>query len=288
VRFAFIAKEADAHSIRRLCRVLEVSPAGYYAWGARATTRRACDDDKLKVLVSEAFERSHRRYGSPRIHQVLAEGGVHVSRKRVIRAMQSQALVARGRRRFKCTTNSDHSQPVMQNLLKRKFRTSSPNQCWVGDTTELYVGRNSDKLYLAVLIDLYSRLVVGWALSRFNDRRLVMDAFEAGVANRRPPNGLIQHTDQGSTYASDDYQHLLAKHGVVSSMSRRANCLDNAVAESWFSTLKAELAERFETQDQARREIFEYIEAFYNRVRIHSSLGYLSPWGFERRLPTAA
>ena len=244
---------------------------------------RASNDDKLRVLVREAFDRSCRRYGSPRIHKALARNGVNVSRKRVIRAMQQQALTARGRKRFKCTTDSDHCQPVAENVLNRKFTAAAANQCWVGDTTELYIGRNNDKLYLATIIDLYSRFLVGWAVSRFNDRRLVIDAFKAAVTIRQPGPGLLHHTDRGSTYASDDYQDELARHGVVCSMSRRATCLDNAVAESWFSTLKNELGEHFDTQEQARSALFEYIEAFYNRERMHSSLGYVSPAQFERQ-----
>lgn len=288
MKFAFIAKEADAHSLRRLCRVLEVSPAGYYAWRARPTTPRACDDDKLRVLVRETFEIHRSRYGSPRIHNELAKQGVHVGRNRVIRVMRRDRLVARPRRRFKCTTDSNHCQPVADNVLKRDFSASAVNQRWVGDTTELYVGRNREKRYLAVLLDLYSRRVVGWAFSRFNDRELVIAAFRRATAQRRPDRGLIHHVDRGSPYASDAYQDELAKLGVVSSMSRRGNCLDNAVAESWFSTLKAELGEHFASEEQAKAELFEYIEAYYNRRRSHSSLGYLSPAEFERAAPAIA
>jgi putative transposase len=178
---------------------------------------------------------------------------------------------------------SDHNQPVAANLLARQFEADRPNQRWVGDTTELLVGDHGAKLFLAAILDLYSRFVVGWAVSAVNDRHLCLKALDMALRRRCPDAGLLHHSDQGSTYASEDYQKLLAAHGITCSMSRRGNCIDNAAMESWFSTLKCELGERFNSYARAKEELFDYIEAFYNRRRRHSSLDYLSPVDFEQR-----
>jgi putative transposase len=233
-------------------------------------------------MVRESHERSRKTYGSPRVHADLDAQGVHVSRKRVIRIMQEQDLKARVRRRYKCTTMSDHDQPVAPNILARRFEADVPNQRWVGDTTELRIGE-SGRLFLAAIIDLFSRFTVGWALSAVNDRHLAIKALEMAVRRRCPDAGLLHHSDQGSPYASEDYQKELAARGITCSMSRRGNCYDNAVAESWFSTFKLELGERFESYAQTKEQSFDYIEVFYNQQRRHSSLGYLSPAEFERR-----
>jgi putative transposase len=195
--------------------------------------------------------------------------------------MQEDGLQARQRKRFKCTTMSDHDQPVAANLLDRQFTAEAPNQRWVGDTTEFVIGESS-KLYLAAILDLYSRFIVGWALSAVNDRHLTIRALEMALKRRCPETGLLHHSDQGSTYASEDYQTLLDAHGITCSMSRRGNCHDNAVMESFFSTLKAELADRFGSFSEAKMEIFDYIEPFYNQRRRHSTLGQISPAAFER------
>jgi transposase InsO family protein len=234
------------------------------------------------VLVRASFEGSRQRYGSPRIHEDLIEQDVHVSRKRVVRLMQEEGLVARARKRFKATTMSDHDQPVAANLLDRRFDAAGANQSWVGDTTELLVG-NGGKLYLAAILDLYSRFIVGWALSAVNDRHLTIKALEMAIKRRGPEVGLLHHSDQGCTYASEDYQALLIAHGITCSMSRRGNCYDNAVMESFFSTLKSELGEHFESCGHAKMDLFDYIEVFYNQRRRHSTLGQISPAEFERR-----
>jgi transposase InsO family protein len=195
--------------------------------------------------------------------------------------MQEQGLKGRVRRRYKCTTMSEHDQPIAPNLLGRQFGAEAPNQRWVGDTTELLVG--AGKLYLAVVLDLFSRVVVGWALSAINDRHLVMSALGQALRRRCPGAGLLHHSDQGSPYASDDYRKVLTVNGIACSMSRRGNCLDNAAMESWFSTLKSERGERFESPAETKTELFDYIEVFYNQQRRHSALGYLSPAEFERR-----
>ena len=280
MRFAFIA-EQRGRPISFWCRVLGVSRGGYYASRARGESRHARDDRRLAVLVREAHERSRRSYGSPRVHAELLARDEHVSRKRVIRLMQQEGLKARVRRRYKCTTMSDHDQPVAPNLLDRRFEAKSANQRWVGDTTELRIGE-SGRLFLAAVLDLFSRFIVGWALSAVNDRHLVLKALEMSIRRRCPDVGLLHYSDQGSTYASEDYQKVLEAYGITCSMSRRGNCIDNAAMESWFSTFKSELGERFESYAQAKEKTFDYVEVFYNQQRRHSSLGYLSPADFER------
>ena len=276
--------ERADHPITMLCRCLRVTRSGFYAWQHRPESTHARDDRRLKVLVRVSFEESKHRYGSPRIHEDLIEQEEHVSRKRVIRFMQEDGLVARARKRFKCTTMSDHDQPVAANLLDRRFEAEAPNQRWVGDTTEFVIGPSgNDKLYLAVILDLFSRFIVGWAISAVNDRHLTINALEMALKRRCPEIGLLHHSDQGCTYASEDYQVLLAAHGIVCSMSRRGNCHDNAVMESCFSSVKAELADRFDSCGEAKRELFNYIELFYNQRRRHSTIGQISPAAFERR-----
>jgi len=239
-------------------------------------------DRQLRVWVRASFEGSKHRYGSPRIHRDLLEQKVRVSRKRVIRLMQEDGLKARIRKRFKCTTMSDHDQPVAANLLNRQFVADAPNQRWVGDTTEFVIGE-SGKLYLAVILDLFSRFVVGWAVSAVNDRHLTLKALGMALKRRCPEAGLLHHSDQGCTYASEDYQRLLDAHGITCSMSRRGDCYDNAVMEAFFSSLKSELADRFESCGEAKMELFDYIEVFYNQRRRHSTIGYVSPAAFERQ-----
>jgi transposase InsO family protein len=280
VKFAFIRAEKADRNVARWCRALRVSRGGFYAWCGRPRSAHDTEDERLRVLVREAHAKGRCRYGSPRVHHALAKQGIRISRKRVVRLMREEGLVGRARRRFKCTTDSNHRLPVAANLLGREFTASAPNQRWVGDTTELWTP--SGKLYLAVILDLFSRFVVGWSVSAVNDRHLTLRALETALRRRCPGAGLLHHSDQGSTYASEDYQDVLARHGITCSMSRRGNCLDNAVMESWNSTLKAELGERFESPADAKARLFDFIEAFYNQARTHSSLGYASPAEFER------
>jgi transposase InsO family protein len=282
VRFAFIHAEKATYPLSKLCQAVGVSRAGYYASRGRPESAHAREDRRLAVLVREAFERSRRTYGCPRVHAELAAAGEHVSRKRVGRLMQEEDLQARVRRRYKTTTMSDHDQPVAANLLAQRFEAEEPNRRWAGDTTELRVG-DTARLFLAVILDLFSRSAVGWALSAVNDRHLALKALHWALRRRCPGAGLLHHSDQGSPYASEDYQRELAAHGITCSMSRRGNCLDNAVSESFFSTLKTELGERFESIADAKVRIFDYIEGFYNTRRRHSALGYLSPADFERQ-----
>ena len=269
-----------------MCQALGVSASGYYAWCRRPESAHAQRDRRLTALVRASFDASKQRYGSPRIHEDLREQRERVSRKRVIRLMQEEGLKARVRKRFTSTTMSDHDQPVADNVLDRQFTAEAPNQRWVGDTTEFVIGE-SGKLYLAAILDLFSRFIVGWAVSAVNDRHLTIKALEAALKRRCPDAGLLHHSDQGCTYASEDYQTLLDGRGIVCSMSRRGDCYDNAVMESFFSTVKSELADRFDSFGQAKMELFDYIEVFYNQRRRHSTLGQISPAAFERRATAA-
>jgi putative transposase len=283
VRFAFIAAEKASYPVALMCRILAVSRAGFYAWRRRPAARRTRQDGTLAVAVAAIYAENHGRYGSPRVQMELRERGQRSGRKRIARLMRAQGLRARPRRRYRTTTDSRHGLPVSPNLLARRFAVARPNTAWVTDMTYLWTAQGW--LYLAVIIDLFSRRVVGWSMSERIDRRLALDALRMAVAQRRPQPGLIHHSDRGSQYASGDYQQLLAKHGLCGSMSRRGDCWDNAVAESFFASLKLELVYQVQwrTRAEARTAIFEYIELFYNRRRRHSSLGYLSPAEFERR-----
>ena len=282
MQFAWIQTEKASYPLTKLCRWLGVTPSGFYAWRQRPASTHAREDRRLKVLVQASFAESKQRYGSPRIHADLIEQDEQVSRKRVIRLMQEDGLKARTRKRFTLTTMSDHDQPVAANLLDRQFEAAAPNQRWVGDTTECVIG-SSGTLYLAVVLDLFSRFVVGWAVSAVNDRHLTIKALEMALKRRCPEIGLLHHSDQGCTYASADDQALLEARGIVCSMSRRRNCHDNAVMESFFSTVKSELANRVDTYGDAKMAWFDYIEVFYNQRRRHSTLGQISPAVFERR-----
>jgi transposase InsO family protein len=282
VRFRFIAAEKANHRITILCRCLQVTRSGFYAWGRRPESKRSQEDRRLKVLIHTSFKEARGYYGSPRVHDDLVEWQERVSRKRVIRLMQEEGLKARVRKRYKVTTDSDHDQPIAANLLQQEFTAERPNQRWVGDTSELVIGEGG-KLYLAVILDLFSRFVVGWAVSACNNRHLTINALEMALKRRCPEVGLLHHSDQGCTYASEDYQRILAARGIICSMSRRGNCYDNAVMEAFFSTLKSELGERFESHSDAKMQLFDYIEAFYNQRRRHSSVGRISPAECERR-----
>ncbi len=282
MKFAWIHTEKATYPVSKLCRWLGVTPSGYYAWCTRPESAHRRRDRQLKVLIRASFDAHKSRYGSPRIYGDLQDAKEPVSKKRVARLMQEDGLKARPRKRFKHTTMSDHDQPVADNVLDRQFTADTPNQRWVGDTTEFVIGESS-KLYLAVILDLFSRFVVGWALSAVNDRHLTLRALDMAVKRRCPGAGLLFHSDQGCTYASEDYQVALGARGITCSMSRRGNCYDNAVMESFFSTVKSELADRFGSYSEAKMEVFDYLEVYYNQRRRHSTLGQISPAEFERR-----
>jgi transposase InsO family protein len=283
MKFAFIAREKAMFPIDLLCLVLGVSRAGFYAWQGRPVAARRREDQRLAVHVAAAHTASRGRYGSPRVHQELRAQGHPVGRHRVARLMREQGLRARPKRRFQRTTDSQHELPVAANVLDRQFAVATPNTAWVSDIT--YLWTRQGWLYLVVILDLFSRRVVGWALRNRITRELAVEALTMALAHRQPGPGLVHHSDRGSQYASADYRAVLDAHGIVISMSRRGNCWDNAVAESFFSTLKMELAHEADwaTHADAYRDVFEYLEIFYNGQRQHSVLGYLSPIAFERQ-----
>ncbi|WP_437499251.1 IS3 family transposase [Sorangium sp. So ce1099] len=281
VRFEFIDAEKAHYPVLVLCAVLLVSRSGYYGWAKRSESARAKSDAQLSVQIRAVHHKSRGRYGSPRIHAELRARGMRVGKKRVERLMRAQRLAARRKRRFRRTTDSRHNGPIAPNVIERQFDARTPNQVWVTDVT--YIPTGEGWLYLAVILDLFSRRVVGWAASAFNDRALALSALAFALGTRRPAPGLVHHSDRGSPYASDDYRLVLGAHGLIPSMSRAGDCWDNAVAESFFATLKAELVEyeRYPTRAAAIASIGDYIENFYNLKRRHSRLAYMSPIEFE-------
>jgi putative transposase len=286
MRFAFIAAEKARHSVTILCRCLQVTCSGFYAWAKRGLSTRAQRDLVLRTKLRAFHAASGHRYGRPNLWKDLQEDGEAVSEKRVARLMREEGLQGKVRKRFKQTTNSEHDDPIAPNMLDRDFTAAAPNQRWVGDTSEFLIGEHG-KLYLAVILDLYSRFVVGWAISAVNDGRLTLKALDMAVRRRCPETGLLHHSDRGCTYTCEDYQQYLASHGITCSMSRRADCYDNAVMEAFFSTVKREEAERFPSYSDAKMALFDYIEVFYNQRRRHSTLGRISPAAFERRRTAA-
>lgn len=289
-RYRFILAEEACFRVVTMCRVLRVSRSGYYSWRrdrAHVTTAR---NEKFDDDVEKAHQASHGRYGSRRLQRELNERGIRCSRTRVACAMRRRGLKARGRRRYRATTDSNHSFDIAPNVLQRNFSASRPNKVWVGDIT--YIPTREGWLYLAVLIDLHSRRVVGWSIAERIDRHLVLGALRMALGARKPPRGLIHHTDRGSQYASNDYRRALNAAGLVCSMSRKGDCWDNAVAESFFATIKAEELRHhdFVSRNQARDAILQYL-CWYNAHRRHSTLGLVSPAHFEEgraALPLAA
>jgi putative transposase len=288
MRFVFIAAEKALYPVRLLCELLEVSRSGFYAWVDRPTPPKTTADARLVVEIRAALVRGRGAYGSPRVHRELRAHGIRVSRKRVERLMRENGIVARQKRRFVHTTDSRHAHPIAPNLLDRHFDPKAANEVWAGDVT--YIATGEGWLYLAVLLDLFSRRVVGWATSAVNDRELALEALRRALRSRRPARGLVHHTDRGSPYASDEYRQALVDRGIAASMSRTGDCYDNAVAESFFATLKAEHVdyEDFATRAVGTASIGDYVESFYNTTRRHSHLGYVSPIEFELRSQTAA
>jgi putative transposase len=281
VKYAFIQAKKVAYPVAMMCRVLGVSTSGFYAWQKAPESARTKSDAVLARRISATHLKSRRRYGSPRVHAELRAEGVRVGQKRVARIMRTEGLVARRRRRSRRTTDSNHSDPIAPNLVQRDFHADAPDETWVTDVTCIWTLQGW--LFLAVMLDLFSRRVVGWATSATNDRELALAALRQAVARRRPQPGLVHHSDRGSPYASDDYRRELRRYGITASMSRKGDCWDNSVAESFFSSLKTELVDDslYESHAQATRSIGEYIDAFYNPVRRHSYLSYASPIEFE-------
>ena len=283
MKYAAITAGVSEYPVAFMCRVLDVAPSGYYAWCQRPVSERVKRDQVLTIHVQAAFKASKGRYGSPRVHAEL-HGAHGIGRKRVARLMRVNGLRARPRRRYVVTTQSRHKHRIAPNLVARQFDVASPNQVWVSDLT--YLRTLTGFVYLAVVLDLYSRRVVGWKVSRDPDADVVLEALRRALAVRPAPRGMIHHSDRGVHYACGDYRKLLGVHGITSSMSRKGDCWDNAVAESFFSTLFFELerdARWYDVHD-VDRDLVEYIDGFYNPKRRHSHNRYLSPIDFERRI----
>jgi len=264
-----------------MCRVLGVSRSGFYGWRGRAPSRRALDEQRLRGKIIQFHERSDRTYGSPRVLEDLQEDGEKVSRKRVARIMRQNQLFSKHKRKFRKTTDSQHEYSTAPNLLERDFNADEPNRKWGTDIT--FIPTAEGWLYLAVVLDLFSRRIVGWSMGPRLDKSLVIDALRMALTGRRPADGLLHHSDRGSQYASNEYREMLQAHSIFASMSRKGDCWDNAVVESFFKTLKVERVyhRKYRTRDEAQADIFQYIEVFYNRLRRHSAIGYHSPVDFE-------
>jgi putative transposase len=272
------------HPIRALCEALEVSSSGYYGYCQRQAqpSPRAQENARLAQQIVQAHQDSRQTYGSPRIQKVLSQAGHPYGRHRIARLMSLQGLCGRAKGRFRvCTTDSNHDQPIAPNRLPDLPAPSAPNQIWLGDIT--CIDTEEGWLYLAGILDLYSRRLTGWAMSVHIDTELILAAWGMALTHVQPPAGLVFHSDRGVQYASHDYRHALTNAQAIASMSRKGNCYDNAAMESFWSTLKQEMIYRrhFKTRDEARQAIFDFIEVFYNRQRLHSSLGYRSPIDFE-------
>ena len=281
MRYQFIEAHRDAWPVRLMCQVLGVSTGGYYGWRRRPASARQQRREALVAEIREIHHEVKARYGSPRIHAELAARGESCSVNTVAKLMRQHGIAAKAKRKFRCTTDSNHGRPVAENLVDRHFEPEAADQVWTADIT--YVPTGEGWLYLAAVEDLHSRRIVGWSMSERIDSRLAVDALEMAIARRLPGEGLVAHSDRGSQYASEHYQQLLASHGITCSMSRRGDCWDNAPMESFFASLKKELVHDadYATRAEARASLFEYIEVFYNRVRRHSSLGYRSPVEYE-------
>ncbi len=280
--FSFIEQHKDLWPVALMCDTLGVSSQGFYAWRGRPASAQQRRRDVLLVEIRAVHAEVKQRYGSPRIHAELKARGSGASVNTVARLMHANGIRAKSARKFRNTTDSNHPLPVADNLLDRRFDPAAPNEKWTADIT--YIPTREGWLYLAAVEDLYSRRVVGWSMADHMESRLVVDALAMAVARRLPGEGLLAHSDRGSQYASDHYQRLLAQHGIACSMSGVGQCGDNAPMESFFASLKKELVhhEDYQSRAEARGSIFEYIEAFYNLKRLHSSLGYLSPADYEQ------
>jgi len=264
-----------------MCRIFAVSRSGYYSWGKHLVGKRVLANQKVDLKIKSLFLENKKRYGAPRIVRELHKQGETCSKNRVARRMKHMGLVAVAAKKYKVTTDSEHSLPIYANVLSRDFTTTAINQKWVGDIT--YISTNEGWLYLAVIIDLYSRAVIGWSMNRRMTKDLVCNALLTALFKRGFPKKVIMHTDRGSQYASKKHQNILAQHRLIGSMSRKGNCWDNAIAESFFHTLKVELVNsaQFATREEAKLSIFEYIEGYYNRRRMHSAIDYYAPLEFE-------
>ncbi len=282
MKYQCIETRREQYPIRMMCRLLQVSKSAYYSWRTRPESKRAKTDRELIPVIKRLHNESGGIYGSPKIKSSLKDEGYHCGRHKVARLMRLIGLRGCPKKRFKVTTIRHPEHPIAENLLKQNFKVEQPNQCWVADIT--YIQTNQGWLYLAITMDLFSRKIVGWSMSRWPNRHLVIDALKMAIAMRRPVVGLIHHSDRGCQYTSDDFRNELKKNGIECSMSGRGNCYDNAVAESFFGLLKRECVNRvqYRTRDEARSDLFNYIECFYNKKRQHGYLGNLSPVVYEK------
>lgn len=287
MKYAWIKEQSTNYPIATLCRFMGVTRSCYYDWLNSPKTGREKENEVLTERLKKLFEDSRKTYGTRRLKRKLAEQDIHVSRRRIGRLMRQAGLFCKTKRRFKATTNSSHNKPVAPNLLDRQFEVSEPDRYYVGDIT--YIATLEGWLYLAVVIDLFSRQIVGWSMDERMKAKLVNDALLMAIWKRKPKGGLVWHTDRGSQYASNSHRKILSDHNIVQSMSRKGNCWDNAVSESFFHSLKTELTHhcQFKTREEAKLAIFEYIEVFYNRERLHSANDYLSPVDYEMQQKTA-
>ena len=288
MRYPFIHEHRKAWPMRVMCGVLRVARSGYYDWRNRCESQRSVANRKMTVAIKAIHRESRETYGSPRVHAELKRRGLACGPNRVARLMAKEGIRAKTKRKFRHTTDSNHRLAVAENLLDRDFHVQEPNQAWVADIT--YIWTLQGWLYLATVMDLCSRRIVGWSLEAYLKKELVLAALKMAIHRRGPTKGLLHHSDRGSQYASKAYRKMLENHGLVCSMSRKGDCWDNAPMESFFKTLKTECVyhERFTTRQQAKEVIIEYIEMFYNSKRSHSTLGYTSPLEFERQLPKHA
>jgi len=284
VRYAWIKEHAQEFSIDMMCSILQVGRTSYYDWIKAQPSPRSIENEHLANKVEAIFMQSRSTYGTRRIRNMLLKGGLKISRRRVGKLMKQKNICCKTKRKFMNTTDSNHKQPIADNILNRDFTADKPNHKYVGDIT--YIWTQEGWLYLATVIDLFSRKIVGWSIGKRMTASLVNDALLMAIWARKPAKGLIWHSDRGSQYASDSHREILHEHGIVQSMSRKGNCWDNAVAESFFHTLKTELTHHinFKNRQEAKQAIFEYIEVFYNRQRIHSANDYYSPEEYEKKM----
>jgi len=287
MKYWFMDQHRSCHGVKKMCRVIGASRSGYYRWEKEPQGKRREENEKILMKIKESHKNSNRSYGSPRITDELRASGIQCGKHRIARIMKIHGIAAKAAKKFKATTNSKHNLPVAENLLNQNFKTEKPNMVWTSDIT--YVPTSEGWLYLAVVLDLYSRQVIGWAMSERLSSDFVIKALYHAIGRRKPGEGCIFHSDRGIQYASLDFRDVLKDYCFIQSMSRKGNCYDNAVTESFFHTLKIEHVYDYwyETRAEATQSIFEYIEMFYNRVRRHSALGYCSPVSFELKAMTS-
>ncbi len=281
MKYAFIRENSNQHGVQKMCKALRVSKSGYYEWKTRPLSKRALIDKSLSEEIRQIHIESRENYGALKTWRMLRFKGINCGRHRVARLRRINGIESKRRKRFKVTTLSKNTEWIAPNILNRCFTVAKPNKVWVGDVT--FLATRTGWLYLAVLLDLYSRKVIGWSMSDRNNKQLVINALDMAIEKRRPQSKVLHHTDRGSIYGSDEYRSRLIAYGLMPSMSRKGDCYDNAVAESFFSTLKNELIcnQGFMSREHAKLEVFKFIEIFYNRQRLHQALNYITPEAME-------